>query len=450
MKHTKILAAVVTAAVTMSLVGCSGDDSGVFPALSDSASQTASNTSNSVTSGNASGNNSENISDSASSSNTSANSSSSTNDSDVSSPTTGGNDSKFVMPSIETLCLALPVEYKGPDKEYAAGTPGVETPAALDFVRAVGANIENAGSFVMTGEISGKSRNAEASGTSIPITEKYVYVVTDKASYLRVAHEQKRGKDGTVDFGILYEEYKVLNDDGTITTITKDGDKWVGVKSEEKLEAFMPEDKLADRQYCCNEYYLKYAELKDEGKYRPDLEYEYRGSDMYTNAIATFGPITFFNSKCPEKDPWGGKSGILDAKVERDNDGNLTFCYSYRNGETFLSGHPADGYDTDVGYYWPGGYDFMKYRVSNIQRYYISDSADETINAKWAKYGIGRRDDIAGYDGILFTPTYTVSNDNMLMSFTGKIGASYDVQTVFNFSNWGNIETINVPDYTLA
>ena len=216
MKHNKILSAILALTVTASLVGCSGD-SGIVPNSSGTTSQNTSGTTNASGSGAltpndpaASGNTS---SDTSASSGSSDVSNSSGDNSDTSSPSSGNNGSNFIMPSIDELLLNLPVEFKGPDKEPAAGTPGAETPRALDFVRAVGANIENAGSFVLTGEIKGETDHKL-------ITEKYVFVVDKNTSYLRIAHEEKANEEYRHPYlGDAYEEYRVLNEDGTITVI---------------------------------------------------------------------------------------------------------------------------------------------------------------------------------------------------------------------------------------
>ena len=428
MKHNKILSAILALTVTASLVGCSGD-SGIVPNSSGTTSQNTSGATNASGSGAltpndpaASGNTS---SDTSASSGSSDVSNSSGDNSDTSSPSSGNNGSNFIMPSIDELLLNLPVEFKGPDKEPAAGTPGAETPRALDFVRAVGANIENAGSFVLTGEIKGTVRNEDDHYTDpTPIEEKYVFVVDKNTSYLRVAHKQKVGKSGAEDHNVIHEEYNILNDDGTITIIVKNGDKWIGAKSADKLNAFLTSEDLEAR--------IKREKSGGRLRVNLDADYNYAGSDLYSNAIATFGPITLFNSQFPEKNLSGEKSSIVGnilysaPKVERDNNGNLTFSFK-----------PAGFYETTLGGY--DGVNFMRYPNSDMQRYFPVSTND--YKSAWSSGSIN-------YAGAT-KPLFTVSNDDVLMKAEGNVGGTVDVDYVFNFSNWGNVAKINVPEYTL-
>lgn len=419
MKHSKILSAILAFTVTASLVGCSGD-SGIVPNSSGTTSQNTSGTAGTSGSGAltpndpaTSGNTSSDTSASSSSSDTNSNSG---DNSDASSPSSGNDGSDFVMPSIDELLLNLPVEFKGPDKEPAAGTPGAETPKALDFVRAVGANIENAGSFVLTGELKGNIYEHS-------IEEKYVFAVDKNTSYLRVAHKQKTDGDSTKDYNVIHEEYNVLNDDGTVTIIVKNGDKWIGAKSVDKLNAFMtPEDWEARKN-----------RIKSDRTICIDLssaDYNYTGSDLYSNAIATFGPITLFNSQFPEKDGLGEKSSIVGnwagpaPTVERNNNGDLTFSFMP---------------DIGVGETTLNGVNFMQHPNSSMQRYFPVSTND--YKSKWCSDSINYK--------TATKPLFTVSNDNVLMKAEGHVGGSADVDYVFNFSNWGNVAKINVPEYTL-
>lgn len=431
MKHSKILSAILALTVTASLVGCSGD-SGIVPNSSGTTSQNTSGTAGTSGSGALTPNDPATSGNTSSDATTSSSSSDVNNDSgsnsDTSSPSSGNDGSDFVMPSIDELLFNLPVEFKGPDKAPAAGTPGAETPKALDFVRAVGANIENAGSFVLTGEIEGTLSNK-------PTTEKYVFVVDKNTSYLRIAHEEEANEEYRRPYlGDAYEEYRVLNGDGTITVIYKDGDKWVGLKSVEKLRGLSTDDDLIAR----DEYIL--TALKEGrlfGSYDEVIRYtDYgcRGSDLYSNAIATFGPITLFNSQFPEKTLSGEKPSIVGnmfgpaPEVERDNDGNLTFSFM-----------PNLGLETTIG--GRNGVNFMQYPSSNMLRYFPATRTEcfKGLFDKMTAYGLN----------IGTKPIFTVSNDNILMKVEGHVGGSDDVDYVFNFSNWGNVAKINVPEYTL-
>ena len=429
MKHNKILSAILALTVTASLVGCSGD-SGIVPNSSGTTSQNTSGATNASGSGAltpndpaTSGNTS---SDTSASSGSSDVSNSSGDNSDTSSPSSGNDGSNFVMPSIDELLLNLPVEFKGPDKEPAAGTPGAETPRALDFVRAVGANIENAGSFVLTGEIKGDVTNVDPhSAGMVPIEEKYVFVVDKNTSYLRVAHKQKVGKSGTEDHNVIHEEYNILNDDGTITIIVKNGDKWIGAKSADKLNAFLTSEDLEAR--------IKREKSDRTLRINLNANYNYAGSDLYSNAIATFGPITLFNSQFPEKTLTGEKATIVGnvfgdpvPTVERDNNGNLTFSFK-----------PAGFYETTLGGY--DGVNFMQYPNSDMQRYFPVSA--NNYKSAWSSGSINYKS--------ATKPLFTVSNDDVLMKAEGNVGGTVDVDYVFNFSNWGNVAKINVPEYTL-
>lgn len=419
MKHSKILSAILALTVTASLVGCSGD-SGIVPNSSGTTSQNTSGTAGTSDSGAltpndpaTSGNTSSDTSASSSSSDVNSNSG---DNSDTSSPLSGNDGSDFVMPSIDELLLNLPVEFKGPDKEPAAGTPGAETPKALDFVRAVGANIENAGSFVLTGEIKGTIHNK-------PTTEKYVFAVDKNTSYLRIAHEEEANEEfGYPYIGDAYEEYRVLNDDGTITVVYKDGDKWVGLKSVEKLLGLSTEDDTIAR----NQYII--AALKEGrlfGSYEEIVRYEdydCRGSDLYSNAIATFGPITLFNSQFPEKDAYGEKPSIVGnwagpaPTVERNNDGNMTFSFMP---------------DIGVGETTLDGVNFMQYPNSNMLRYFPTARTEYYNDLKDGEtaygYNFGTK------------PLFTVSNDNVLMKAEGNANlrnSNTNFDYVFSLSNY--------------
>lgn len=420
MKHSKILSAILALTVTASLVGCSGD-SGIVPNSSGTTSQNTSGTAGTSGSGAltpngpaTSGNTSSDTSASSGSSDTNSNSE---DNSDTSSPSSGNDGSDFVMPSIDELLLNLPVEFKGPDKEPAAGTPGAETPKALDFVRAVGANIENAGSFVLTGELKGNIYEHS-------IEEKYVFAVDKNTSYLRVAHKQKTDGDSTKDYSVIHEEYNVLNDDGTVTIIVKNGDKWIGAKSVDKLNAFLTPEDSASRMNRVNTDRTLRVDL--------DANYNYMGSDLYSNAIATFGPITLFNSQFPDKTLSGEKPSIVGnmfgpaPEVERDNNGDLTFSFM-----------PTLRLETTIG--GRDGVNFMQHPNSSMQRYFPVSTSD--YKSKWCS-------DSINYETAT-KPLFTVSNDNVLMKAEGHVGGSADVDYVFNFSNWGNVAKINVPEYTL-
>ena len=219
--------------------------------------------------------------------------------------------------------------------------------------------------------------------------------------------------------------------------IYKDGDKWVGLKSVEKLLGLSTEDDTIAR----NQYII--AALKEErlfGAYDEVIrctDYDCRGSDLYSNAIATFGPITLFNSQFPEKTLSGEKSSIVGnilysaPKVERDNDGNLTFSFM-----------PAAFYETTLGGY--DGVNFMQYPNSNMLRYFPATRTDyDNLKDGNAVYGdhFGRT-----------VPLFTVGNDNVLMKAEGNVSMrnnNTDFDYAFNFSNWGNVAKINVPEYTL-
>lgn len=437
MKHTKLISAILAVAATVSLAGCNSD-SGITVNSTDTSTQNIS-TSTTIASGGLDTSDSSNsaasnsvTSDSTSSTESSA-AASSDNSSDTSSPADTNDD--FTMPTIEQLKIGLPIELKGAEVPPAPGNPNDALPTALDFVKAVGDNIRAADSFMITGELDGLT-NPINGGDLVPITEKYVFVATKTASYLRVAHEQNLDSD-TVD-GFTYEAYTVLNDDGTITTITRNGDKWIGSKSEEKLNGFLTEEEQYYRDHLRGKYQgLNY----DRYQGYSDLSYDYLGTDIYSNAIATFGPLYLFKDGLTTTDRAGNADPINVLPIIHDDTGNFTMRINEFVNLNDLKDPNSYFYSSDKHFY---------FRFNNFFRAFPVHENRLGVN-EWKIWSVNVRNTQADH-------TYTVDANNVLTELKGHgcddpgftNTTSYDITYDFVFSNWNNVATINVPDYTLA
>ena len=454
MKNNKILSSVLAIAAVIGLAGCS-NNSGITPAPSD-------NSTSSVASGSF-----ESTSDA-----------STTNTPDISNgstSTTSSNDpipeTKFVMPTIEKLSEALPVEYKGDDIAPVAGSPDAPAPeSAYSVMTSVAKNIETADSVIMTGELDGEIKNIESDERDalVPITQKYVYVITKNATYLRLGHEQKVGEDGTTNFSALYEEYKVLNEDGTVTTITKDeSGKWVGTKTievpvwnrntykytttkiTEKLDAFLDEEQYNLRHKCQGSYRERTRSGYSPSRGDPDLDYLYQGSNLYDNAILKFGPLNPFDSKiqyCANpSSSWDTYD--LHYIAKRSENGFITL---------------RDVYDDPIKKeksYVNGGDIFQKsYVNSDIFRFFPITPEDriridypevtwETSSRNWKDFKYGDASYASSRD-------YNIDDNNVLVGLFGEDNVTLADKTHlkynFTFSNWNNIKEIFVPEYELV
>lgn len=441
MKHTKLISAILAVAATVSLAGCNSD-SGITTNSADTSNQSTS-TSTTVASGglDTSDTSSSVVSNNASSTESSIESSdvtSSDNSSDTSSPVDTNGD--FTMPTIEQLKIGLPIELKGEEVPPAPGDPNGALPTALDFVKTVGDNIRASDSFMMTGELDGVTYNINY-GDPVPIAEKYVYIATKTASYLRVAHEQSLG-DGTTD-GFMSETYTVLNDDGTITTITRNGDEWVGNKSKEKLNGFLTTEEQYDRDHR----YGAYRQMNYDRRYGySDLSYDYLGSDIYNNAIATFGPFYLFKEDLPTSRFGQYNNPFYDEPIKkvptaRDENGNLTMRINEFVNLNDINDPTSMFSSVDDHFY---------FRFNNFFRAFPYKENAYGNNA-WKAESVNTCNTQADH-------TYTVDANNVLTELKGHGRddpssfnyCNYDITYDFIFSNWNNVATINVPDYTLA
>lgn len=111
-------------------------------------------------------------------------------------------------------------------------------PTNEELLKLVTANFENAESFVMTCNIEGgfPKPHAQTHDEYLPVKHSYTYVVTRDTTYLKSTYQ-----DLTTDVvPSVYEEYRIFEartnkygEYGAISTITKDGNAWIGTAPDE-------------------------------------------------------------------------------------------------------------------------------------------------------------------------------------------------------------------------
>lgn len=202
------------------------------------------------------------------------------------------------------LNAPLPIVYKDSVPDFPAVDENAPVPTSLEFLKATGANIDNSDSVIIKSSLKGKARDSQ-SGDYIPVEQTYTLVVKKNATYLRVAHQ-----DGKYSQSVTaYEEYRVLNDDGTFSIITKQGDKWVATRSE---FALTDSDAPSETKIQWGTPQVDYA------------MYDYTGSNLYENAIRGYVILRIFSEYFETKNRFGEGDMIVGMPIVRNENSDLT------------------------------------------------------------------------------------------------------------------------------
>lgn len=405
----KIISTVLAVATILSLTGCN-NDSGITVNTSSSSSATSNNTSSANSSADTSAN-----STATSGSDVSSNSSAETNSdsatlSDNNSDTSSSDvNTPSVNDAAAVLNAPLPIVYKETAPVFPAVDENAPVPTSLEFLKATGANIDNSDSVIINGTIDGVADtwNSKYGNTTV-VKQTFTFVATKDATYLRVAHQD----DVITPSIVAYEEYRVLNDNGTYSTITKSGDKWIATPSEYYLLG------LSDKRDP-NGPRINYNNA--------DLLFEYNGSNLYENSIRTIGMLRPFASDFKTKSRFGDDDMIVSIPIERDENKNLVLKIDDWAGlKSSDKMFESDG----LSYRSKALSDFFRYSPDELQ-------LCETNNRNVSGYTKGT------------TISHIVSPNYLLETLTGHIGDvnGFDIDFSFEFSDWNGIAKINVPDY---
>ncbi len=403
----QILSVVLAIAATASLVGCS-DNSGIT--INSSSTSVSSGNNSSADTSSANGSNNSTASSSSSNSNTFSSNTSETNNSSTktSSDTSSSESGSATSPDDVNAVLnaPLPIVYKATAPVFEKSDENAPVPTSLELLKTTGANIDKSDSVIINAKLKGKTRHPKGYDP-VPIEQNYTYVITKNATYLRVAHTDELFSPSVT----AYEEYTVFNDDGTFSTITKSGDKWVATKSE---------------------FALTQSDAPNESKvpfdWRKEIIMAYNGSNLYENAITQIGLLRIFASDFRTKNRFGEDDMIVSMPIIRDNSKNLTLqideWYRFQSSDRFLS----------------PGFTYQDIALNKFFRY----ASNEEI--EW-KYGY-----IPDFSWLTSgtSITHVIGNDYLLKDINGRFVTNdkdYDITFDFEFTDWDNIEKINVPDY---
>lgn len=403
----KIISTVLAVAAVLSLAGCNSD-SGIT--VNTSSSSSASNGSSANNSSDSSAN-SIATSSSDTSGNSDTSSSNTATSSSASSSSADSNTSSDNTPSADNVAAVLnaplPIVYKDSVPDFPAVDENAPVPTSLEFLKATGTNIDNSDSVIIKGTIEGVTY-AWGKCENISVKQTYTFVATKDTTYLRVAYQDDKYTPSV----IAYEEYRVLNDNGTYSTITKSGDKWVATPSEYYLLG------LSDKRDP-NGSRINYDDSK--------LLFEYNGSNLYENSIRTIGMLRLFASDFITKDRFGEDDMIVSMPIVRDETKNL-----------ILKVDDWAGFRTSDKMFEAGELCYEYKALSNFFRY----SPDELQLLETNNRGVD------GYTkGSKIS--HIVSPNYLLETITGHIGDKFDVSLDFTleFSDWNGVAKINVPDY---
>lgn len=404
----QIISVLLAIAATASLVGCS-NDSGITVNTSSSSSATSNTTSSANSSADSSANSTATSGSDVSSSNstgtnsdsaTSSNNNNDTSSSDVSTPSV--NDATAV------LNAPLPIVYKETAPVFPAVDENASVPTSLEFLKATGTNIDNSDSVIIKGSLKGEAYDSQ-SGDYIPVEQTYTFIVTKNATYLRVAHKDDKYSPSVT----AYEEYRVLNDDSTFSTITKQGDKWVAVKSEFALtDSDAPSELKIQRGLHRLEY----------------LMYDYTGSNLYENAIRNYVILRIFSERFETKNRFGEDDMIVSMPIVRSENDDLT-----------LSFDEWDRFRTSDEIFLENNLHYSSMALRNFFRY-----SPEKFDLQH-----GFNNQYVSGCTVGSTISHTTSQDYLLKTIAGHVGDKdgIDIDFSFEFSDWNNIAKINVPDY---
>lgn len=404
----KIISTALAVAAVLSLAGCNSDSGITVNTSSNSSASTGSSANNSsdssanstaTSSSDASGNSDT------SSSNTAASSSatSSSADSNTSSDNTPSADNVAAV-----LNAPLPIVYKDSVPDFPAVDENAPIPTSLEFLKATGTNIDNSDSVIIKGTIEGMAYTWRDKYGRVPVKQTYTLVLTKDATYLRVAHQD----DAVTPSAVAYEEYRVLNDNGTYSTITKSGDKWVATPSEY--------------------YLLGLSSKRDPNSPRINYEnadqlFEYNGSNLYENSIRTIGMLRLFASDFITKDRFGEDDMIVSMPIVRDENKNL-----------ILKVDDWAGLKSSDKMFETGELTYRSKALSNFFRYSPDElQLLETNNRNVSGYTKGTK------------ISHIVNPNYLLETITGHIGDKNgeNLDFTLEFSDWNDVAKINVPDY---
>lgn len=405
----KIISTVLTVAAVLSLAGCNSDSGITVNTSSSSSASTGSSANNSsdssvnstaASSSDTSGNSDTSSSNAA----TSDPATSSSADSDTSSDNTSSADNVAAV-----LNAPLPIVYKDSVPDFPVVDENAPVPTSLEFLKTTGTNIDNSDSVIIKGTIEGVTY-AWGKGKNISVEQTYTFVATKDATYLRVAYQDDTYTPSTV----AYEEYRVLNKDGTYSTITKSGDKWVAAPSEYYLVGLAKERDLYGTP---GGPYITGDDV--------ELMFEYNGSNLYENSIRTIGMLRPFASDFKTKDRFGEDDMIVSMPIVCDENKNLVLQID--DWAAFKS--------SDSVFY---GQTYRSKALSNFFRYSPDElQLLETNNRNVSGYTKGTK------------ISHIVSPNYLLETITGHVGDRDGVSLDFTleFSDWNGVAKINVPDY---
>lgn len=404
----KIISTALAVAAVLSLAGCNSDSGITVNTSSNSSASTGSSANNSsdssanstaTSSSDASGNSDT------SSSNTAASSSAVSSDED-------SNTSSDNAPSADNVAAVLnaplPIVYKDSVPDFSAVDENAPVPTSLEFLKATGTNIDNSDSVIIRGTIEGVAYTWDANYENTTVKQTYTFVATKDATYLRVAHQD----DAVTPSTVAYEEYRVLNDNGTYSTITKSSDKWVATPSEYYLLG------LSDKRDP-NGPRINYDDSK--------LMFEYNGSNLYENSIRTIGMLRPFASDFITKDRFGEDDMIVGMPIVRDENRNLILKVDDWAG---LKSSDKMFETSELTYRSKALSNFFRYSPDELQLL-------ETNNRNISGYTKGTK------------ISHVVSPNYLLETITGHIGNKNGVELDFTleFSDWNGVAKINVPNY---